>query len=176
MLFLPSIRIAVPEDAPTIFEFIQGFAKRFGVVRCYDETGRMEQKRVTDYVKTEGAVERIHDQLTTVQPPFRCLVADHQKRPVGFMLYYQAFSDWMHSSYPWFQDLYSKDIIEVGDNRIVRKELIKALVREAWSKGCPRIETQSLVAHAETRVFYTELGFAITPEWEAYRINVPTTV
>ncbi len=176
MLFLPNIRVAVPEDAPTIFEFIQGFAKRFGVVRCCDETGKIEQKRVTDYVNTEGAVERICDQLTMIKPPFRCLIAEYKKMPVGFTLYYPAFSDWMHSSYPWFQDLYSKDVVEVGDNRIVRKELIKALVREACVNECPRIETQSLVAHAETRVFYTELGFAITPEWEGYRINVPATV
>lgn len=173
MLHIPSIRLAGSEDAQSVFEFIQGFARRFGSVSCENSSGQMERKRVIDFIKKDGAVGRIRDQLASEKPPFQCLIAENQSIPVGGALYFPAFSDWTHSSYPWLEDLYAKDITDAGDNRIICKELIRTLVRDAVSDGAPRIETRSLVADRDTRVFYTELGMSITSEWEGFRVDLP---
>ncbi len=168
MAFVLSIRPAVPNDAQSIFECIQGFAKRFGVI---------EGRSVLSYIKTEGAVQRIADQLCLENPPFQCLMAETKDNPIGCALYYPGFSDWTHSSYPWLEDLYAKDVDTVGDNNITRKELVKVLVRDAQKRDAPRIETRSLVKHADTRIFYTEeLGMHITSEWKSYRMELPSAV
>lgn len=176
MLLVPNIRVAEPKDAHSIFAFIESFARKFGVVSCANVLGKTENRRVADFVKTDGAVSRLQSQLASDHPPFRCILAEHATEgPVGFALYYPAFSDWTQSRYPWLEDLYSKDIYDVGDNRIVRKELVRALVREAWSGGSPRIETRSLTAHQESRLFYQELGMYIIPELElkGFRLDLP---
>lgn len=172
MLHIPSIRLAGPEDAQSVFDVIQGSARRFGSVPCENSSGAMELRQVIDFVKKDGAVERIRGQLASIKPPFRCLLAESERVPVGGALYFPAFSDWAHSSYPWLEDLYAKDIRDVGDNEIIRRELVRTLVRNAMNEEAPRVETRSLVEDMNTRVFYTELGMSIISEWEGYRIEL----
>ncbi|TSC62954.1 MAG: putative spermidine/spermine N-acetyltransferase [Parcubacteria group bacterium Gr01-1014_48] len=177
MLYVPKIRVAQPNDAEAILGFIRSCAMRFGVIAWKNNMGVEENQPAVSFIKTDGAVLRLQSQLGSERPPFRCSIAEHTTQgPVGFALYYPAFSDWSHSAYPWIEDLYSKSIYDVGDCRIIEKALMRGTVSEAWKEGCPRIETRSLITHQESRVFYREFDMYITSELKTYRLDVPTTI
>src|SRR5947208_1842370 len=72
-----TIRVATPEDAAAVHLLIRGLA---------------------EYEGEEGAVEVtpdvLRDQMAWRRPPFECLLAERDGRPVGLALFYPSYSTW----------------------------------------------------------------------------------
>ena len=72
-----TIRVATPEDAAAVHLLMRGLAE-------YE--GEEEAVEVTPDV--------LRDQMASRQPPFECLLAEHEGRPVGLALHYPYYSTW----------------------------------------------------------------------------------
>src|SRR5690242_18682694 len=72
-----TIRGATPEDAEVIHVLLRGLAGHEGD---------------PDVVKVTPEVLR--GQMASRQPPFECLVAEREGRPLGVALYYPYYSTW----------------------------------------------------------------------------------
>lgn len=169
-----NVRFAGPGDGSAILHGVLMFARRLGVVKYVLPDGSFGKMRMADLVHVDGAEERLEADLALSEPPFECFIAEEYGEPIGCLPFYWGFSTWNSRAYPWFDDLYARGTHTLGDAGSVQRELFRHLVNIGAGRNCPRIETRSLVANAETRIFYTgDLGMEITHEWQAYRMELP---
>ena len=147
----PVIRLARPQDAQVIHDFI-----------C--ELARYE--REPDAVKYEP--ERLHAQMSQPSPPFKCLLAEMDGEPVGFALYFFTYSTWEGA-----QSLYLEDFFVTGDCRRggVGTALFKALAREARTRGCQRLDWAVLRWNQLAIAFYEKLGAEVQDAFVGYRLT-----
>src|SRR5437762_8391177 len=72
-----TIRVATPGDAAAVHLLIRGLAEYEG-----------------DNDAVEVTPDVLRDQMAWRQPPFECLLAERNGRPVGVALFYQYYSTW----------------------------------------------------------------------------------
>jgi GNAT superfamily N-acetyltransferase len=146
-----SVRFAKPDDADVIHGFIVELA-------VYE--------REPDAVKTTP--NELRDQMGSERPPFECLLAERDGRPVGFALFFHNYSTWRGR-----RGLYLEDLFVPLDQRGhgVGKRLLVALARVAVERGCARMEWAVLDWNEPTIAFYRSLGAVSLDEWTTFRLT-----
>lgn len=145
------IRFAEPPDAPTLHAFIRALA---------------EYEREPDAV--EVSAETLAEQLAAPRPPFECLLAEADGRPVGFALFFHNYSTWRGRPGLYLEDLF---VPPEHRGRGVGTALLRALAGLAVERGCPRFEWSVLDWNRPAIEFYEKLGARPMGEWTVYRLD-----
>ncbi len=145
-----SVRPAVRSDAPFILEMIR-------------ELARFE--RAEDHVR--ATVADLERDGWGDAPRFEALIAELERVPVGFALYFPNYSTWEGRAGIYLEDLYVKpDARRSGAGR----RLMTRLAAIALDRGCPRLDF-SVLEWNPARTFYASLGLSRLEEWLPYRAS-----
>lgn len=144
------IRVAKPDDAPTILRFIQELA---------------EYEREPHAVKT--STETLCAQLSAEKPPFECLIAEAGGEPVGFALFFQNYSTWRGQAGVYLEDLYVPLHLR---RKGIGRALLRAVARVAVERDAGRLEWAVLDWNQPAIEFYRSLGAIPMNEWTVFRL------
>lgn len=134
------IRIATPEDFPSIFGMINELA-------LFEKA----PEKVTNSVA----------QMIEEQDCFKCLVAECDGEVVAMALHYFVYYTWVGKSL-YLDDLYVKK--EFRGNGI-GSQLLNAIFKEAKAAKCKRVRWQVINWNAPAIDLYTKAGADIDPQW-----------
>ena len=145
------IRPARPDDAETIHRFIFELATYEGA---------------PDAVEVTPAELRIP--LGSATPPFECLIAELDGRPVGFAIFFPNYSTWRGRRGIYLEDLF---VSEAYRGRGIGSALLRHVAALARSRGCARVEWAVLDWNRPAIDFYCSLGAIPLDEWTVYRLT-----
>ena len=149
-----SIRPATREDAGKLYQMIYELA-------CYE--------RAEHSVKV--TIDDLSLQLSQSEPPFECIIAEIDRKPSGFALYFYAYSTWEGARTLYLEDLYVKQEFRGAGVGIA---LMRYLARVAHEKGCKRLEWSVLDWNEVAIDFYQKIGAKPVNGWERYRLDADT--
>ena len=133
-----TIRGATPEDAGAVHAMLRGLAEHEG-----DQ----------DVVKVTPEVLR--DQMSSRQPPFECLLAEREDRPLGLALFYPYYSTWEGRPGIHLAALF---VVEQERRGGVGTALLRRLAAIALERGCRSLEFAALDSNDAAAAFYDRLG------------------
>lgn len=148
------LRPAQPGDVPAILALIRGLA---------------------EYEKLSGEVVATEDRLRQSlfptdghSPHACCLLAEVERRTVGFALYFFNYSTFLAKPGLYLEDLFVEPDFR---GRGLGKALLLALARIANARGCGRMEWSVLDWNAPAIAFYESLGARRMTEWQICRLT-----
>lgn len=144
------IRFATAEDIPHILRLI----------RALSEYQHMEEEVTVTPELLETWLFEHH--MAEV------LIAEHDREPVGFAVFFPTFS-----AFPGLPGLYLQDLYVDPACRGMGlgKALMAALARIADARGCDSIEWACLDWNRSSIDFYRSLGAKPMSEWTNYRLS-----
>ncbi len=145
------IRPATPDDIPLILEFIRELA-------AYER-------------EPEAAVAREEDLRRDgwgPEPKFRVLIADWERRPAGFALFFYNYSTWQGRPGLYLEDLFVRPEFR---GRGIGKALLVRLARLAVEEGCGRFQWQVLDWNQPSIDFYEARGAKKMTQWVTMRVE-----
>jgi len=145
------LRAGTPADVPLLLSLIRELAT---------------YERAPDAVVASEA-DLLRDGFGPV-PLFRTLVAELKGAPVGFALYFLAYSTWRGRPTLFLEDLFVRPVAR-GNG--AGRALMRALAREAVELGCGRFVWQVLDWNAPSIRFYESLGAEAQREWLTFRLE-----
>lgn len=146
-----SIRQATADDAQLLLNLIT-------------ELARYEKEEQS--VKVSAAALR--EQMLEDKPPFQCLIAESEDVPVGFALYFYAYSTWEGRQTLYLEDLYvSPQHRGTGAGARLMAQLA-AIARE---RDCARFEWSVLDWNEPAIGFYNRIGANPLAGWTRYRVD-----
>ncbi len=101
-------------------------------------------------------------------PRFETLLARLDGRPVGYALYFYAYSSFLARPTLWLEDLF---VVPEARGRGVGLALLRCLGREAAARACGRMEWNVLDWNRPAIDFYDRLGARPMTEWTTYRLD-----
>ena len=101
-------------------------------------------------------------------PLFRTLIAELDGAPVGFALFFLAYSTWRGRPTLYLEDLFVRPLAR-GNG--AGRGLMLALAREAVRLGCARFVWQVLDWNTPSIRFYESLGAEVQREWLTCRLE-----
>jgi GNAT superfamily N-acetyltransferase len=145
-----TIRVATPRDAAAVHLLIRGLA-------AYE--GEEEALEVTPHT--------LREQMAWPQPPFECLIAERNGRPVGLALFYPYYSTWQGRP-----GMHLAAIFVVEDERRsgVGTGLFERLAAIAVQRDYGALEFAALNWNDPASTFYGRLGARATSDSTLYRI------
>jgi GNAT superfamily N-acetyltransferase len=146
-----TIRFATTSDAETIVEMIRGLA---------------EYEQAADQVRAFPAV--IAQQMRGADPPFQCLLAEEDGNPLGFALFFRAYSTWLAAPVLFLEDLFVKPN---SRGHGVGGALMRQLAALAVERGWKRIEWQVLDWNTPAQGFYSDHGASHLKRWQFWAIE-----
>ncbi|MGH8398913.1 MAG: GNAT family N-acetyltransferase [Gammaproteobacteria bacterium] len=123
------------------------------------------EKLAHEVVATESDIEA---QLFGAHPRAECIIAEYDKRAVGFALFFHNFSTFLGKPGLYLEDLYVKP--EFRGKGFGRK-MLASLARLAVQRGCGRFEWAVLDWNKPAIRFYESLGAKIIDEWKINRMT-----
>jgi GNAT superfamily N-acetyltransferase len=145
------IRPGERADVPVIAELIRGLA-RF-------------EKLDHEVTMTE---ERLASNLFGPHRYAETLIAQEDREPVGFALFFHNFSTFLAKPGIYLEDLF---VIPERRGSGVGRALLKELARLAVERDCGRLEWSVLDWNREAIAFYERLGAKPNSEWTVYRLS-----
>jgi GNAT superfamily N-acetyltransferase len=146
-----TIRFATAADAELILRFIRGLA---------------------EYERESGAVTAtpalIRAQMEQPEPPFECLIAEHDGEPAGFALFFRNYSTWSGRPGLYLEDFFVPECLR---GRGVGKALFKRMAQLALERGWARMEWAVLDWNRPAHQFYRARGAAAEVEWTVWRLD-----
>jgi diamine N-acetyltransferase len=146
-----NIRPATPADAGTIATLVRELA---------DYEKLLHEARATD--------EDFRRELTAENPVIRVLIAEWEREPVGFALYFFNFSTFVGRSGLYLEDLFVRPAMR---SKGVGRALLRALARIARDQGCGRMEWAVLDWNEPALKFYQTLDARPMKEWIVHRLT-----
>ena len=146
-----SIRPATPEDIPLILALIRELA---------------EYERAP-----EQAVARPEDLLRDgwgAAPKFRVLIAEWDRQPAGYALFFYNYSTWQGRPALYLEDLFVRPAYR---GRGIGKALLVHLAKIAVAKNCGRFQWAVLDWNQPSIVFYEALGARKMSEWVIMQVD-----
>ena len=146
-----SIRPATPGDIPLILEFIGELA---------------EYERAP-----EQAVARPEDLLRDgwgPAPKFRVVIADWERQPAGFALFFYNYSTWQGRPGLYLEDLFVRPAFR---GRGIGKALLVQLAKIAVNENCRRFQWAVLDWNQPSIDFYEALGARKLSDWLTMRVD-----
>lgn len=113
------------------------------------------------------ARRRLERDMFSERPRIEAFLADDEGKPVGY-----AFVLETYSSFLALPTLYLEDLFVLPEHRSKRVgyALFTAMVREAFERGCGRMEWTVLDWNQLAIDFYRRLGATHMKEWHLYRL------
>ena len=145
-----TIRMARPDDVPTILRLIRGLA---------------EYERLAHLVPVEEASLREH--LFGRRPYCEVLIGELDGRPAGFALFFHNYSTFLGKPGIYLEDLF---VLPEDRGRGLGTALLRTIGRLAVERGCGRVEWAVLDWNEPSIRFYESLGARAMDEWTIYRV------
>jgi GNAT superfamily N-acetyltransferase len=145
------IRWAIENDAALIVHFIRALA--------IFEREPVEQVRITEAdVRRDGfgASRR-----------FEVLIAEHDRKPIGFALFFHNYSTWEGKPGLYIEDIF---VEESARKSGIGRQLVAAVAKIAQSRGCARIDL-AVLDWNPARGFYNRIGFRHAEPWQIFRLG-----
>ncbi len=146
-----SIRRATADDAQLLFDLIT-------------ELARYEREEASLKVTAPD----LQDQMQQDKPPFECAIAELDGKPVGFALYFFAYSTWEGKPTLYLEDLY---VCRQFRGTGLGASLMSHLAQVARERNCARFEWSVLDWNEKAIGFYNRLGAKPVSGWMRYRID-----
>lgn len=145
------LRQAEVADIPQILAFIRELAEY--------------EKLAHEAVAEEATLAA---QLFGDQPAAEVVIAEVDRQPAGFALFFHNFSTFLGQRGLYLEDLFVRPAFRgLGLGR----ELMAHLARLALERGCGRFEWSVLDWNAPAIAFYRELGALPQDEWTVQRVT-----
>src|ERR1700693_4651966 len=132
-----SIRPAIPEDIPLILGFIRELA-------VYERPPEQAVARSEDLLR-DGRGEA---------PKFRVLIADWERQPAGFALFFYNYSTWQGRPGLYLEDLFVRPAYR---GKGIGKALLVHLAKIAVTENCGRFQWAVLDWNQPSIDFYEAL-------------------
>ena len=145
------IREAVPDDAPTILDFIVGLAE-------FENEPRSIVEATVESIRRDGFGD---DRL------FETLIAERNATPVGMALFFPHYSTWTGTPALFLEDLF---VIPEARGTGAGFALMQALADITVARGWKRLDL-SVLDWNPARRFYHQLGMEHESEWLLYRLD-----
>ncbi|WP_413291283.1 N-acetyltransferase family protein [Bdellovibrio sp. HCB337] len=146
-----NIRKAEAKDCPLILEFIKGLAEY--------------EKLAHEVVATP---ELLKETLFGAQPKAEVLIAEWNKQPAGFALFFHNYSTFLGRPGIYLEDLF---VLPTLRSHGVGKGLLKQLAQIAVERNCGRLEWSVLDWNKPAIDFYLSIGAGPMDEWTMYRLT-----
>ncbi len=146
-----NIRLAVPQDVPTILRFIRELA--------------IYEKEPGSVLATAADLHR--DGFGPV-PRFHVFLAEWERQPAGFALYFYNYSTWQGHHGIHLEDLF---VLPEFRKRGIGKALLTKVAGVAVVEGCPRLEWNVLDWNQPAIAFYHGMGAQISSDWRIMRVT-----
>ena len=145
-----TIRPAIPNDVPDIFQLIQALA---------------EYEKLTHLVT--GNEIALQEHLFGDRPYCEAMVAQWRHETVGFALFFANYSTFLTQP-----GIYLEDIFVLPDyrRRGIGQALLRSVARLALERGAGRLEWSVLHWNQPALAFYQSMGATILPEWRICRV------
>jgi GNAT superfamily N-acetyltransferase len=151
MEMTPKIRFATAADAELIMRFIRGLAE-------YEHEAH----------SVAATPSLIRAQIEQPEPPFECLIAEHDGEPAGFALFFRNFSTWSGRPGLYLEDFF---VPERFRGQGVGKALFKRMARLAIERGWARMEWSVLDWNRPAQQFYRARGAIAEDGWTVWRLD-----
>ncbi|NWF51357.1 MAG: GNAT family N-acetyltransferase [Ignavibacteriaceae bacterium] len=145
------IRDAEKNDIPVLFKLI-------------NELAEYEKLSSTVIANEEGLAKVMFGENNFVQ----ALIAEYEKNPVGFALFFHNYSTFVGKAGFYLEDLYVKPEMR---GKGIGKKLLSILIKTAKERNCGRIEWAVLDWNKTAIDFYEKLGAVQLNEWITYRLT-----
>jgi GNAT superfamily N-acetyltransferase len=149
------IRAAGREDAGTLMRLVRELA---------------EFERLAEKVRASEA-DLLREGFGPT-PRFEALLAEEDRRAVGFALFFHNFSTFEGRTGIFLEDIY---VVEGARGRGVGRQLMARLAAIAVERGCARLDL-SVLEWNPARRFYDRLGMTQMTDWLGYRLTGPGLV
>ena len=144
------IRSATPDDVAVILRFVRELAAF---------------EREPDAVLATEPM--LAEALFGASPAAEAVLAEVDRAPVGFALFFHNFSTWTGRRGLYLEDLY---VTPGARGRGVGTALLRHLAGVALDRGCSRFEWAVLDWNADAIAFYRAMGAAGQEEWTVQRV------
>jgi GNAT superfamily N-acetyltransferase len=145
------IRRATAQDAHTIWRFIRQLAD-------YQN----------HFAQIETTPASLREQMLSTNPPFQCLLAEDNEKPIGFALFHYNYSTWDGKPGIYIDDLF---VLKQWRSNGVGKLLIQQLANIAIEQGCSRIELSVLDWNKPSIAAYQNWGGEQLTNWLSFRFD-----
>jgi len=144
------VREASGEDVPLILSFIRELA-------AYEKLSH-------EVVATE---EELRESLFGERRYAEVLIAEHDRSPAGFAVFFHNFSTFLGKPGIYLEDLYVNPAFRGAG---IGKKLLVYLASLAKRRGCGRLEWWVLDWNEPSIGFYMSLGATAMDDWTVYRL------
>ena len=145
-----TIRTASKNDAPLIVAFIKKLAKYEKLIDNLKVNKLKIEKTI--FARKEAEV----------------LIADLNKKPVGFALFYKTYSTFLGQANMHLEDIF---VDEEMRNKGIGKQMFKVLSMIALKRNYQRFEWSCLSWNKPSLKFYKKLGAKTLDEWLVHRLG-----
>jgi GNAT superfamily N-acetyltransferase len=97
---------------------------------------------------------------------FEVLIAEIDRKPVGFALFFPNYSTWEGKPGLYIEDIF---VAESARGTGIGRKLVAAIAKIAQSRGCARIDL-AILHWNPARGFYHRLGFRHAEPWQIFRL------
>ncbi len=101
-------------------------------------------------------------------PRFHCVIAEWNKKPVGFALWFYNYSTWQGRTGVYLEDLF---VYPEFRGKGIGKALLVHLAKISVKQKCARYVWQVLDWNTPSIKFYESLGATIMKEWLTMRVQ-----
>lgn len=146
-----AIRPATPRDCDLVFAFIRELA---------------EYEKLLDRV--DATPDDIARALFAPQPRVFCDIAEFERAPAGFALWFYNYSTFRGRHGIYLEDLFVRPALR---GKGIGKALLAQLARRAVTEDCSRLEWSVLDWNAPSIAFYESLGAKAMEGWTVFRLS-----
>lgn len=147
---LPPVRPATPADAETVLALVDALAD-------YEKLQRPDAE----------AKKRLIRDMFGERRRIEAYLGEYEGKPVGYAFVFETYSSFLALPTLYLEDLF---ILPDYRSKKVGYALFRAMVAEAYRRGCGRMEWTVLDWNRLAIDFYRRLGATHMKEWQLYRL------
>lgn len=135
--------------------------------------------QILSFIRALAVYEREPDAVTATEegllqhgfgpaPFYSCLIAEKDREPAGFALFFYNYSTWLGQPGLYLEDLFVEPRFRgLG----IGKALLQRVAAIALEKGCGRMQWEVLDWNTPAIDFYRAMGAEFLDEWRNVRIS-----
>lgn len=147
---LPTVRKATPADAESILSLVDALAE-------YERLAPPDAE----------AKKRLIRDMFTEPPRLNAYLAELDGKPAGYAFVFETYSSFLALPTLYLEDLF---VLPEYRSKKAGYALFAAMVKEAYTRGCGRMEWTVLEWNQLAIDFYKRLGASHMRDWHLYRL------